>query len=194
VIALLPLASSKDDEAAMSLVWSAPDAVADRLIGEPADAIAARLSALCATRTDSAVGPLTSLGAIADVPLTMQWATRTIASRAALVGDAAHVIHPLAGQGLNLGFADVEALIEILATRPSFRDCGDAVLLRRYERSRVEPVFAMRRMTDGLARLFGSERPELVRLRGFGMRALDRAGPLKRLLVQQAAGSRRTAR
>ncbi len=188
VIALLPLASDGDAPFAVSLVWSAPDAIADRLLADGAESVAVRLSAIVASRADCAIGPLTPLGPLADVPLSVQWASRMIASRAALVGDAAHVIHPLAGQGLNLGLGDVESLIDLLATKPTFRDCGDPVLLRRYERSRAEPVFAMRRMTDGLARLFASERRGLVGLRSVGLRMLDRAKPLKRLLVQQASG------
>ena len=118
----------------------------------------------------------------------MQTAERSIASRAVLVGDAAHVIHPLAGQGLNLGLGDVETLVGILKARESFRDCGDRVLLRRYERARAEPVAAMREMTDGLSRLFDCARPEVARLRGFGLRTLDRTSPLKRLLMRHASG------
>jgi 2-polyprenylphenol 6-hydroxylase len=189
VIALLPLASSADAQCAMSLVWSAPDAIADRFMREPVDVIASRLSELCSASIDSAIGPLTSLGPLVDIPLVMQWAESTTAPRAALVGDAAHVIHPLAGQGLNLGFADVEALIDVLARRETFRDCGDPVLLRRYARMRAGPVMAMRRMTDGLARLFEADRPGLARMRTLGMSTLDRITPLKRLLMRQASGN-----
>jgi ubiquinone biosynthesis UbiH/UbiF/VisC/COQ6 family hydroxylase len=188
VVALLPLAESPSHQAAVSLVWSAPSDMADRLMAESPDAIASRLSLLCSSKPESSIGPLSPLGPIVDVPLSLQWSTRMIAARAALVGDAAHVIHPLAGQGLNLGFSDVETLIDLLASRPSFRDCGDAVLLRRYERSRAGPVFAMRSMTDGLARLFASQRPGLAPLRELGMRSLDRLPPLKRLLMLQASG------
>jgi len=188
VVALLPLASSATEPYAMSLVWSAPDAVADRLIAEGPDAVAARLSALCATRTSTSLGPLTASGTLVAIPLVVQWAEHVIAPRAVLVGDAAHVIHPLAGQGLNLGFGDVEALIDILVARESFRDCGDRVLLRRYERQRAAPVRVMREITDGLARLFASARPEVATLRRLGMHALDRLVPLKRLLMRQAAG------
>ena len=190
VVALLPLAGRVGDDAehAMSLVWSAPDGVADRVIAAGAEALAEVLTSLAGHRTASAIGPLHPLGPLADVPLTMLSTDRLIAPRAALVGDAAHVVHPLAGQGLNLGLQDVQALLDLLSNRESFRDCGDAVLLRRYERSRAEPVFAMRRMTDGLARLFASERPELVHLRGIGLRVVDRLAPLKRLLMRHAAG------
>ncbi len=189
VIALLPLASDGDDDGhAVSLVWSAPDATAASLMREGVDAIATRLTALVATKPTTAIGPLTALGPLVEIPLSLLKAHRMIANRAALVGDAAHVIHPLAGQGLNLGLGDVETLIDELADRESFRDCGDPVLLRRFERARAEPVMAMRHMTDGLARLFESRLAGLTHLRGLGMRTLDRTSGLKRLLMRQAAG------
>ncbi|MEO8937147.1 MAG: FAD-dependent monooxygenase [Burkholderiaceae bacterium] len=186
VIALLPLAGAD----AMSLVWSAPDAKADELMQLGADAMASRLSAMTAPLSATGPGALTALGTVVAIPLALQTARRLVTRRTALVGDAAHVIHPLAGQGLNLGLADVETLVGIVATRERFRDCGDAMLLRRYERARAEPVLAMRQMTDGLSRLFTSTRPEAVHLRGFGMRVLDHVSPLKRLLMRQAAGGR----
>jgi ubiquinone biosynthesis UbiH/UbiF/VisC/COQ6 family hydroxylase len=188
IVALLPLAEGADAAYAMSLVWSAPDAFADTLMQSGPAAIAARLTQLAAGRTASAIGPFRPLGPLADVPLSMLSTDRLVAARAALVGDAAHVVHPLAGQGLNLGLQDVESLLAVLADRESFRDCGDAVLLRRYERARAEPVFAMRRMTDGLARLFASEQSAVVHLRSIGMRLVDHAAPLKRLLMRHAAG------
>jgi 2-polyprenylphenol 6-hydroxylase len=188
VIALLPLAGGSDAAYAMSLVWSAPDAIAAQLVQDGAAAVAARLSMLVASNANASIGPLTPLGPLVDIPLVLQWSTRLVATRVALVGDAAHVVHPLAGQGLNLGFGDVECLVDVLASRPPFRDCGDPSLLRRYERARAEPVLAMRQLTDGLARLFASDRPDVVRLRSLGMRALDRFAPAKRFLMRQAAG------
>ena len=80
-------------------------------------------------------------------------------------------------------------MIALLASRESFRDCGDPVVLRRYERRRAGPVRAMREATDGLARLFASPRHDLVLLRGLGLRVVDRVAPLKRLLMRQAAGA-----
>ena len=188
VIALLPLPNIEGKHA-VSLVWSAPNAIADALMNEGSVAIAARLSALVATLSAHSIGPLEALGPVVAIALTMQFARRMIAPRGALVGDAAHVVHPLAGQGLNLGLQDVEVLLDVLAARESFRDCGDAVLLRRYERARAEPVFAMRRMTDGLARLFALDHAGVARLRTLGMRAVDHVTPLKRLLIRQASGN-----
>ncbi|MGI9024025.1 MAG: FAD-dependent monooxygenase [Burkholderiaceae bacterium] len=192
VVALLPLPDI-DGRHAVSLVWSAPDAIAEELMRGGSIAVAARLSAFVASQsahaTGPALGPLEALDPLVSIPLTMQFAHRMIAPRGALVGDAAHVVHPLAGQGLNLGLQDVEVLLDILTARESFRDCGDPVLLRRYERARAEPVFAMRQMTDGLARLFASEHASVARLRTLGMRVVDRMPPLKRLLIGQASGN-----
>lgn len=192
VVALLPLPDIEGRHA-VSLVWSAPDTIAEELMRGGSVAIAARLSALrctpVASRSAHSIGPLEALGTMVSIPLTMQFARRMVAPRGALVGDAAHVVHPLAGQGLNLGLQDVEVLLDMLTARESFRDCGDAVLLRRYERARAEPVFAMRHMTDGLARLFASEHPSLARLRTLGMRVVDRLSPVKRLLIRQASGN-----
>ena len=188
VIALLPLPDI-DGKHAVSLVWSAPNPIADELMNAGSAVVAARLSVFVASRSANAIGPLKSLGPLASIALTMQFARRMIAPRGALVGDAAHVVHPLAGQGLNLGLQDVAVLLDILRAREAFRDCGDAVLLRRYERARAGPVFAMRRMTDGLARVFASEHATLARLRTLGMRIVDRMPPLKRALIRQASGN-----
>jgi 2-polyprenyl-6-methoxyphenol hydroxylase-like FAD-dependent oxidoreductase len=98
------------------------------------------------------------------------------------------VVHPLAGQGLNLGLQDVASLLEVVRGREAFRDIGDAVLLRRYERDRAEPIALMRAATDGLARLFGIDDPLARWIRNSGMAALDKLAPLKSLLIRQALG------
>ena len=183
IVALLPL---PDDEGRhlVSLVWSAPDAIAAALASGGADALARRVETVAA----ASLGGMKAIGEPASVPLVAQSARRVIAPRAVLIGDAAHVVHPLAGQGLNLGLQDVESLAALLAAREPFRDCGDAVLLRRYERARAEPVAAMRGMTDGLARLFAIHDPAVARLRGTGMRLVDHLPPIKRVLMRQAMG------
>jgi 2-polyprenyl-6-methoxyphenol hydroxylase-like FAD-dependent oxidoreductase len=109
-----------------------------------------------------------------------------VSHRIALVGDAAHVIHPLAGQGLNLGLQDVRALVETLAGRGPLRDPGELRLLRRYERARAEPILAMDIMVDGLFTLFGAPGPLAGRLRNAGLNLTDRLPVLKNLLVRQA--------
>jgi 2-polyprenyl-6-methoxyphenol hydroxylase-like FAD-dependent oxidoreductase len=108
--------------------------------------------------------------------------------RLALVGDAAHNVHPLAGQGVNLGFQDARELAQVLRQRGTCSDAGEHLLLRRYERARREDVLAMTAVTDGLLRLFGNERPWLSWLGNRGLNLVDRASPLKNLLVRHALG------
>ncbi|MGH8694454.1 MAG: FAD-dependent monooxygenase, partial [Burkholderiales bacterium] len=107
----------------------------------------------------------------------------------ALLGDAAHNVHPLAGQGLNLGIADVESLAGVIGGRGLESDCGAKALLRRYERSRKEDILAMECVTDGLHKLFGSSLPGLPWLRNAGLNLTDQLPPLKRLLVKRALGN-----
>jgi 2-polyprenyl-6-methoxyphenol hydroxylase-like FAD-dependent oxidoreductase len=106
-----------------------------------------------------------------------------------LVGDAAHVVHPLAGQGLNLGLADVAALTAVIAGREPWRALGDERLLRRYERQRAAPTWAMRQMTDGLLRLFAASSAPIRELRNNGMALVNRVPPLKRWLTGRALDS-----
>jgi 2-polyprenyl-6-methoxyphenol hydroxylase-like FAD-dependent oxidoreductase len=107
----------------------------------------------------------------------------------ALVGDAAHVIHPLAGQGLNLGLADAVALARVVAQREPWRALGDEALLRRYARARLWPTRTMAGAVDGLWQLFSAPAPGLRELRNHGMTLVDRFSPLKRFLVSRALGS-----
>jgi 2-polyprenyl-6-methoxyphenol hydroxylase-like FAD-dependent oxidoreductase len=106
-----------------------------------------------------------------------------------LVGDAAHVVHPLAGQGLNLGLADVAALSAVVAEREPWRGVGDERLLRRYVRQRAAPTWAMTRITDGLLRLFAEPSAPIRELRNNGMSIVNRVAPLKRWLTARALDS-----
>jgi ubiquinone biosynthesis UbiH/UbiF/VisC/COQ6 family hydroxylase len=178
IVALLPLPGDF-----VSLVWSAPQALAEQLQALAPDAFAQRVT----DRTQSVVGVLGLRGSVQAFALRLVRVDRIVAERVALVGDAAHVVHPLAGQGLNLGLQDVSDLLQVLAAREEFRDPGDRVLLRRYARARAEPVGLMRFTTDGLARLFGSEDPLARRLRNAGLSLVDRIGPLKNALIRHAA-------
>ncbi len=106
-----------------------------------------------------------------------------------LAGDAAHVVHPLAGQGLNLGLADVAALIEVIEAREPWRSVGDERLLRRYVRQRAAPTWAMLRITDGLLRLFSATPAPIRELRNNGMTLVNHVSPLKRWLTARALDS-----
>jgi 2-octaprenyl-6-methoxyphenol hydroxylase len=177
VLAWLPLPGRR-----ISIVWSAPDAMATELRALDDAALAERV-ALAGGRALGALVPLTSA---ASFPLAFLRLKATIAHRLALVGDAAHGVHPLAGQGVNLGFGDVEALASVLAERGPATDPGASVLLARFARRRAEPVLAMQAVTDGLVRLFGPANPWLKTLRNAGMTAVDRLPLLKRTLAQPA--------
>jgi ubiquinone biosynthesis UbiH/UbiF/VisC/COQ6 family hydroxylase len=179
IVALLPLPGDR-----VSLVWSAPQALADQLVTLSPAELANRVT----VRSGAMLGELASIGPAAAFPLRLMKVQRLIGARLALVGDAAHVVHPLAGQGLNLGLQDVAALLEGLAAREPFRDAGDPVLLRRYERSRAEPVALMRATTDGLARLFAIESDWAGQMRGLGFSLVQRLGPVKNALIRQALG------
>jgi len=106
--------------------------------------------------------------------------------RLALIGDAAHLVHPLAGQGVNLGFHDAECLARLLCERGLQADVGDYGLLRRFERARQMDIKAMQVMTDSLHTLFSSEWPGLGMLRNWGMRFTNRQQWLKRRLMAHA--------
>jgi 2-polyprenylphenol 6-hydroxylase len=179
IVALLPMPGNR-----VSLVWSAPETLAPELQALDAAAFAARVTA----RARHVLGSLTSLGAAHAFPLRLLTVRRLIGPSLALVGDAAHVVHPLAGQGLNLGLQDVDALLKVVGEREPFRSCGDPVVLRRYERSRAESIGLMRLATDGLARLFAVEDPLVRGARNAGMAVVDRLGPLKSRLIRQALG------
>jgi len=177
IVALLPLPGLD-----RSLVWSAADDDAAQLVAlDPAE-LARRVGAIAGQET----GTLVPLGGARSFPLGVMRVPRIVAPRLALVGDAAHLVHPLAGQGLNLGFQDVEVLLDCLAARGTWRDCGDLVPLRRYERARAAPVQEMRWVTDGLQRLFGTRQPVLARLREDGMNLLQGLPVLRKALIRHA--------
>ena len=177
VLAFLPLPGSR-----VSMVWSAPDALAAELMDHSSEALAARSAAA----GNHALGQFETITAPARFPLRFLRVATSVALRLALVGDAAHGVHPLAGQGVNLGFGDVQALAAVLAERGPVTDAGAAILLERYARRRAEPVLAMQAVTDGLARLFGVPAPWLRALRNAGLSAVDRLPAVKRALAQPA--------
>ncbi len=177
VLAWLPLPGKR-----MSIVWSAPAALGAELLSLPADALAERVAAA----GGHALGRLETASSSTGFPLSLLKLPSVVAPRLALVGDAAHGVHPLAGQGVNLGFGDVATLATVLAGRGAIADAGAPILLERYARRRAGPVLAMQTVTDGLVRLFGLSSPWAQLLRNRGMRAVDAVHPLKRLLAQPA--------
>jgi ubiquinone biosynthesis UbiH/UbiF/VisC/COQ6 family hydroxylase len=177
VLALLPLPGDQ-----VSMVWSLPRAEAARIAALDARAICAEVQA--ASRHQ--LGGLELSSAIKSYPLQRLSAQRLVAPRVALAGDAGHVIHPLAGQGLNLGLQDARVLAQTLAAREPGRDPGDLRLLRRYARARAEPILAMDGVVDGLYSLFGASGPLAARLRNAGLNLTERMPVLKNVLVRHA--------
>ncbi len=179
-LALLPLADGR-----CSIVWSASDALATELLDLDDAAFGQRLTEALEGR----LGEVSVTSQRAAFPLRMQQAEAYCAPRLALVGDAAHVIHPLAGQGVNLGFGDAAHLLDVLQqTRQAGRDLGEHRRLRRYERARKAEDALMATATDGLNRLYASDNPLIQLGRRQGSRLVNLLTPLKSALIQQAAG------
>ncbi|MEN9316635.1 MAG: hypothetical protein RIS35_3028 [Pseudomonadota bacterium] len=186
ILAVLPLPGNR-----CSIVWSAPKERIPGLLEITHEAFSREVAELAS----GMLGALSVITPPQRFPLRMIRVERVIAPRAVLVGDAAHAVHPLSGQGMNLGFGDVGALLETFERREPFRDLGDRLLLRRYERARREPVATMRATTDGLQRLFDPDsalglppalRP-LADLREVGWRLVQHSPWLKRRLIAHAA-------
>ena len=186
VLALLPMPDTAAG-AQVSMVWSMPGDRAQTLLALPAAEQAQWLETQLADATQGELGCLKVRSPVFGFPLFVEHSDM-IAPGVALVGDAAHRVHPLAGQGLNLGLGDVQALVDVLAQKEAFRQVNDLAVLRRYRRKRAEPLLAMRLATDGLHRLFAVQAPPLVWARNAGMALVDRAPLLKQLLIAGAAG------
>jgi 2-polyprenyl-6-methoxyphenol hydroxylase-like FAD-dependent oxidoreductase len=183
VLALLPMDRPHPGRR-LALVWSLPSERADALLALPDAAFEDELM----QATAGAAGRLTLASARAAWPLALARAERVVGPGWALVGDAAHLVHPLAGQGLNLGLGDVAVLTRVIAGRESWRALSDARLLERYARERAGPVRAMATLTDGLLHLFAHPAPWAKELRNRGLGLVEAATPLKRWLVAQALG------
>jgi 2-octaprenyl-6-methoxyphenol hydroxylase len=178
--AILPLKGRR-----ASIVWTEPVREAERIMGLPDDAFHAELE----QRFKLHLGEITAVGARRVHPLGFFVARSFIAERVALVGDAAHVIHPIAGQGLNMGLKDVAALAEVIVDAARLGlDPGSAAILERYQRWRRFDTMAMGVATDGLNRLFSNRSAVLRLVRDVGLGLVDRVPDLKRLFIREAAG------
>lgn len=189
ILALLPMGGEGGREVA--LVWSVHPLRAQELMAMSAEDFAVALASACELR----LGGMQMSAERAVWPLQLARAERWIGpipgtskQSFALAGDAAHSLHPLAGQGLNVGLADVAELVQVIRAKEFWRPLHDIKLLRRYERARQADVQAMGLVTDGLQRLFAQPGPFWQNLRNWGMRGFDRSGPLKHWMTQRAMG------
>ena len=178
--AILPMTGNRS-----SIVWTERTELATSLVALPDAAFAAELAA----RFGDFLGAVEPIGPRWTYPLQLMLAERYVDQRLALIGEAAHVIHPIAGQGLNLGIRDVATLAEIIIdARRLGLDIGDDVLLRRYQQWRRLDALLLAAVTDGLNRLFSNSIAPLRLVRDLGLAAVDRLPPLKRFLMRDAMG------
>ncbi|MCW5632689.1 MAG: FAD-dependent monooxygenase [Rubrivivax sp.] len=183
VLALLPMDQPRPDHG-LALVWSVPEERAVQLLALPDAAFEAELM----QATAGAAGELHLRGPRAAWPLAIGRAEPLHGPGWLLVGDAAHVVHPLAGQGLNLGLADIACLARVLAEREPWRSPGDVRLLARHARARAADTLAMGAVTDGLLHLFAHPSPWVKELRNRGLSLVNHLPPLKRVLTRAAIG------
>ena len=186
VLGFLPLGGESGNS--MALVWSVSQERRTELMEMDAQAFAAQLQ----VATDGRFGSLVLASTRAAWPLRLavarHWGGVQDGQTWVLAGDAAHAVHPLAGQGLNLGLADVGELVRQVHGRDYWRSVGDAQMLRRYERARKADVALTGGTTDGLQLLFGRAGPMWKSVRQWGMQGFEHSGPFKRWVARQAMG------
>jgi len=183
--AVLPMLAGEDGRPRSAIVWSVKARDAAATLALPDRALAHEIE----KRMGGFLGAIELTGPRWNYPLGFHHAAKITAERLALVGDAAHGIHPIAGQGLNLGFRDAAALAEVLVEGARLGlDLGDAQLMARYERWRSLDTFSVALATDSLTRLYGIPGKTASAVRRFGMGVVERIGPLKDRLMAEARG------
>ena len=180
VLAWLPLAGNR-----ISIVWSTPDENARALLALPAEELCSRVAAA----GECELGPFTLLTPATAFPLRLVRVPQIVAPRLALLGDAAHGIHPLSGHGINLGYQDARTLAELLAARPEWQDIGSERLLKAYQRQRREKTLLMQATTHALHHLFQQDFPGFRTLRNLGMNLTNALPVVKNMLVRYATGA-----
>ncbi|MEY2994379.1 MAG: hypothetical protein RL357_1314 [Pseudomonadota bacterium] len=180
ILGLLPM--DGPDGRDMAVVWSQDGAQAQAWRNASPEALGQAIS----EASHHVMGQAEVIAPVATWPLVLSRADRWVAPGVALIGDTAHTVHPLAGQGLNLGLGDVAELTRVLSERESWRAVGDHRLLRRYERARAVPTLSMQTATDALFLAFASRLPLVGTLRNVGMQWFDRMGSVKQWAMAQA--------
>ena len=176
ILALLPLPGKR-----ISIVWSVSPEQSAGLLALTHEDLCARV----AEASQHTLGELQVITAPAAFPLQVLNLAHITKPRLALVGDAAHNVHPLAGQGVNLGLRDARELAQVLSQRGAL-DCGELRLLRRYEKARRQDILSMQLTTDALKHLFVNDMPLLRTLRNVGLAATNKIVPLKKMLARHA--------
>ncbi len=176
-LAFLPLPQQQ-----VSIVWALQTELAQTLLSLTDEGLAEHVQ----KRSNDVLGELKPTSQAFSFALKQMTANQLIADRVVLIGDAAHQVHPMAGQGANLGFRDVISLANLIASGHAMQDIGERSFLRQYERARKADVLSMNTLTSGLDTLFAFESPVIKKIANFGMQQLDKHTCMKNILIQQA--------
>jgi 2-polyprenylphenol 6-hydroxylase len=176
-LALLPLPQQH-----VSMVWALETSIAQTLLAMSDISLAEQVQ----KRANGLLGELQPIGQTFSFVLKQVTAERLIAQRVVLIGDAAHQIHPMAGQGANLGFRDVTCLENLIASSHAMQDIGELTFLRQYERARKADILSMNILTSGLNNLFSVQSTVVKKIVSHGMQQLDQYPSMKNILIQQA--------
>jgi 2-polyprenylphenol 6-hydroxylase len=177
-LALLPLPKQH-----VSMVWALSTEQAAELLTLSGEALAERVRA----RSQNELGSLRMVGKVLSFSLRQQTAMQLIVERVVLVGDAAHQVHPMAGQGMNLGLRDVRQLQEMLTGARTMQDIGEYAFLRKYARARQADIATMNTLTSSLDTLFANNSAVIKKAVGWGFKQLNHQATIKKLLIQQVA-------